>query len=140
MLAEDEMAVPLLKTKLYIPPARPGLVSRPRLVERLDEGLRTGRKLTLISAPAGFGKTTLLNEWIHSRMGSKKLHSTASMEVRAGDRLAGKGEGRGQGQGGQGDGDDQVPLLHDDLLYVHAASAASFSGSRGSRFRTRACR
>jgi LuxR family maltose regulon positive regulatory protein len=86
LLAEDEMAAPLLKTKLYIPPARPGLVSRPRLVERLDEGLRTGRKLTLISAPAGFGKTTLLNEWIHSRMGSKKLHSTASMEVRAGDR------------------------------------------------------
>jgi LuxR family maltose regulon positive regulatory protein len=64
LLAEDEMAVPLLKTKLYIPPVRPGLVSRPRLVERLDEGLRTGRKLTLISAPAGFGKTTLLSEWI----------------------------------------------------------------------------
>jgi LuxR family maltose regulon positive regulatory protein len=58
------MAAPLLKTKLYIPPIRPGLVSRPRLVERLDEGLRTGRKLTLISAPAGFGKTTLLSEWI----------------------------------------------------------------------------
>jgi LuxR family maltose regulon positive regulatory protein len=58
------MAIPLLKTKLYIPPVRPGLVSRPRLVERLDEGLRTGHKLTLISAPAGFGKTTLLSEWI----------------------------------------------------------------------------
>ncbi len=58
------MAVPLLKTKLYIPPVRSGLVSRPRLVERLDEGLRTGRKLTLVSAPAGFGKTTLLSEWI----------------------------------------------------------------------------
>ncbi len=58
------MAVPLLKTKLFIPPVRPGLVSRPRLVERLDEGLRTGHKLTLISAPAGFGKTTLLSEWI----------------------------------------------------------------------------
>ena len=53
------MATPLLTTKLYIPPARPGLVSRPRLVERLNKGL-TG-KLTLISAPAGFGKTTLVN-------------------------------------------------------------------------------
>ena len=58
------MAVPLLKTKLYIPPFRPGLVSRSRLIERLDEGLRTGRKLTLISAPAGFGKTTLVSDWI----------------------------------------------------------------------------
>ncbi len=56
---------PLLTTKLYIPPVRPELVPRPRLIQRLDEGL--GRKLTLISAPAGFGKTTLLSEWIHSR-------------------------------------------------------------------------
>lgn len=52
-----------LRTKLYIPPLRSGWVSRPRLVKRLDEGL--GRKLTLISAPAGFGKTTLLVDWIH---------------------------------------------------------------------------
>ncbi|MFN2229705.1 MAG: LuxR C-terminal-related transcriptional regulator [Anaerolineae bacterium] len=66
------MALSLLKTKLYIPPVRPGLVSRPRLVERLDEGLRLGHKLTLISAPAGFGKTTLLSEWIHSSIGSEK--------------------------------------------------------------------
>jgi LuxR family maltose regulon positive regulatory protein len=58
------MAISLLKTKLYIPPVRPERVSRPRLVERLDEGLHLGRKLTLISAPAGFGKTTLLSEWI----------------------------------------------------------------------------
>ena len=39
------------------------MVSRPRLIERLSAGLRSGRKLTLISAPAGFGKTTLLSEW-----------------------------------------------------------------------------
>ena len=51
---------PLLQTKLYVPPTRPDLVSRPRLIERLNEGLQ--RKLTLISAPAGFGKTTLLSE------------------------------------------------------------------------------
>ena len=58
------MTLPLLITKLYIPPARPELVSRPRLVKRLEEGLRRGCKLTLVCAPAGFGKTTLLSEWI----------------------------------------------------------------------------
>jgi LuxR family maltose regulon positive regulatory protein len=50
----------LLKTKLHIPPIRSELVSRPRLIERLQAGL--DRRLTLISAPAGFGKTTLLSE------------------------------------------------------------------------------
>jgi LuxR family maltose regulon positive regulatory protein len=62
--------VPLLQTKLYIPPLRPGLVSRPRLMERLNAGLPTSdafsRALTLISAPAGFGKTTLVSEWVHA--------------------------------------------------------------------------
>ena len=52
----------LLKTKLYIPPARSGNVSRPRLTQRLNESLR--HQLTLVSAPAGFGKTTLLSEWV----------------------------------------------------------------------------
>jgi LuxR family maltose regulon positive regulatory protein len=56
------VSVPILTTKLYIPPARPELVSRPRLIERLNEGLRG--KLTLISAPAGFGKTTLVSDWL----------------------------------------------------------------------------
>ena len=57
------MAIPLLKTKLHIPSLRPERVSRPRLIERLNEGLSPGCKLTLLSAPAGFGKTTLLSEW-----------------------------------------------------------------------------
>jgi len=61
------MAAPLLKTKLYIPPARSELVPRPRLIGRLNASFRSGRKLTLISAPAGFGKTTLLGEWVHRR-------------------------------------------------------------------------
>jgi LuxR family maltose regulon positive regulatory protein len=59
------MAIPILKTKLYIPPPPPELVSRPRLLNQLDEGLN--RKLTLISAPAGFGKTTLITEWLVSK-------------------------------------------------------------------------
>jgi LuxR family transcriptional regulator, maltose regulon positive regulatory protein len=52
----------LLATKLYAPPAHPNLVLRQRLIDRLRTGLRG--KLTLIAAPAGFGKTTLLSEWI----------------------------------------------------------------------------
>src|SRR5512145_600341 len=58
------MPMPILATKLYIPSARPKVVLRPRLVERLDDGLRSGRKLTLISASAGSGKTTLVSEWV----------------------------------------------------------------------------
>ncbi len=58
------MPLPILATKLYIPPPRPKVVLRPRLIERLNEGLPAGRKLTLISAPAGFGKTTLVSEWV----------------------------------------------------------------------------
>ena len=60
------MSDPLLLTKLYIPPPRPKIVLRPRLIERLNEGLSAGRKLTLISASAGFGKTTLVSEWVAS--------------------------------------------------------------------------
>jgi LuxR family transcriptional regulator, maltose regulon positive regulatory protein len=58
------MPAPILATKLYIPPPRPGIISRPHLIERLNEGLAMGRKLTLISASAGFGKTTLVSEWV----------------------------------------------------------------------------
>jgi LuxR family maltose regulon positive regulatory protein len=64
------MSMPLLKTKLYIPPIRHELVPRPRLIDRLNAGL--DRKLTLISAPAGYGKTTLLSEWI---AGYRKLEA-----------------------------------------------------------------
>ncbi|HLE51982.1 MAG TPA: LuxR C-terminal-related transcriptional regulator [Anaerolineales bacterium] len=56
------MATSILATKLFIPPPRPKIVLRPRLIERLNEGLH--RKLTLISAPVGYGKTTMLSEWI----------------------------------------------------------------------------
>src|SRR5215210_200010 len=56
------MPTPILATKLYVPPPQPRVVRRHRLIERLNEGLH--RKLTLISAPAGFGKTTLIGEWV----------------------------------------------------------------------------
>jgi len=55
---------PLLLTKLQAPVARPNTVARPRLVARLSEGLRLARRLTLVSAPPGFGKTTLIQDWI----------------------------------------------------------------------------
>jgi LuxR family maltose regulon positive regulatory protein len=57
------VSTPLLQTKLYIPHSQPNLISRPRLIKHLEDGL--SRKLTLVSSPAGFGKTTLLSEWIH---------------------------------------------------------------------------
>jgi LuxR family transcriptional regulator, maltose regulon positive regulatory protein len=57
------MYTPILATKLYIPFPQPNVVLRPRLIERLNEdGLH--RRLTLVCAPAGFGKTTLLGEWL----------------------------------------------------------------------------
>ena len=56
------MSSPILATKLYIPLPRHKTVLRPRLIEQLNEGLH--RKLVLISAPAGFGKTTLVSEWL----------------------------------------------------------------------------
>src|SRR5918911_1700492 len=56
------MPAPILATKLYVPSVPPRVVPRHRLIEQLDEGLH--RKLTLISAPAGFGKTTLLSAWV----------------------------------------------------------------------------
>ncbi|HSJ88119.1 MAG TPA: hypothetical protein VK909_12975, partial [Anaerolineales bacterium] len=58
------MAVPILATKLYIPPLPPKTISRPRLIKQLTDGLFMGHKLTLISAPAGFGKSTLVSEWL----------------------------------------------------------------------------
>ncbi len=61
----------ILTTKLFIPSTRPELVPRPRLIECLNEGLH--RKLTLVSAPVGFGKTTLVTEWLDNlRVDAKK--------------------------------------------------------------------
>jgi LuxR family maltose regulon positive regulatory protein len=64
----------LLQTKLFIPLLRPNLITRPHLIARLDQGLHPGHKLTLISTPAGFGKTALIAEW-DSQIVKKKHHS-----------------------------------------------------------------
>jgi LuxR family maltose regulon positive regulatory protein len=56
------MSITVLSSKLYIPPHHPELMLRPRLIQHLDTGL--SGKLTLVSAPAGFGKTTLVSEWV----------------------------------------------------------------------------
>src|SRR5579859_6770042 len=61
------MSTPILATKLYIPPPRPRAVPRPRLIERLNEGLNRAPSVTIISAPAGFGKTTLVSEWVNQK-------------------------------------------------------------------------
>ena len=70
----------LLTTKLFIPPTRPELVPRPRLIEQLNNGLHC--KLTLISAPAGFGKTMLVTEWLDN------LHLYAKKERQIENRIA----------------------------------------------------
>jgi LuxR family maltose regulon positive regulatory protein len=57
--------VPILATKLYPPAERPGVVGRDRLDRRLDRALRS--RLTLVCAPAGFGKTTVIADWARRR-------------------------------------------------------------------------
>jgi ATP/maltotriose-dependent transcriptional regulator MalT len=79
------MAISLLRTKLHIPPTRPSLVMRPRLIRQLEEGLCAKRKLTLVSAPAGFGKTTLLTTWIHSKRNETSSPPVAWLSLDAGD-------------------------------------------------------
>ena len=78
--------IPLLETKFYIPQWRPGLVSRPRLIECLNQRSNTGYaqtrqcKLTLVSAPAGFGKTTLLTEWVAALLESERPVAWVSLD------------------------------------------------------------
>ena len=68
----------LVSTKLRPPEARPKLVARPRLTEMLER--EAGRRLTLISAPAGFGKTTLLGDWLQGRAGGGRLVAWLSLD------------------------------------------------------------
>jgi LuxR family maltose regulon positive regulatory protein len=85
MRPQPQPVIPLtvLQTKLYVPRARAGRVPRSRLVERLDRGVDS--KLVLVSAPAGFGKTTLLTEWLARRSTSRDSGSAAWLSLDAGD-------------------------------------------------------
>src|SRR5512145_3449770 len=60
------MSTLLLATKITLPPLRSNLVTRPRLIERLASGWQPGRGVTLVAAPAGYGKTTLIRSWVES--------------------------------------------------------------------------
>lgn len=58
------MSTPILLTKIRLPQLRQELVQRPKLINELNRGIK--RKLTLVSAPAGFGKTTLISDWLQT--------------------------------------------------------------------------
>ena len=76
----DKESVPLLKTKLHVPLQRANMVFRPRLMTKLGEALRRGHHLTLMSARAGSGKTTLASEWVH-----RQEHPSAWLSLDAKD-------------------------------------------------------
>jgi LuxR family maltose regulon positive regulatory protein len=79
------MTTTLLRTKLYAPPPRPNLVARPRLIEHIDQGLRVGHRLTLVSAPAGYGKTTLLSAWWAANRDQERKLAWLSLDERDND-------------------------------------------------------
>ena len=82
---------PILATKLFVPPPPPRTVARARLVERLDAGLAARRRVTLISAPAGFGKTTLAAAWLAGgatkTQGSARRAAWVSLDENDGDPI-----------------------------------------------------
>src|SRR5713226_9916383 len=81
--AQPDDTYELLSTKLALPRPHQSLVSREPLLARLDEGLE--HKLTLLSAPAGFGKTTLVSEWIATRSERHDSPPVAWVSLDAGD-------------------------------------------------------
>jgi len=72
------MANPLIATKLHVPRLRADIVHRQRLLELLDQGAQA--RLTLVSAPAGFGKTTLLVDWLATRRTSGRSVAWVSLD------------------------------------------------------------
>ncbi|WP_420631574.1 LuxR C-terminal-related transcriptional regulator [Candidatus Leptofilum sp.] len=84
------MSDDLLKTKLFVPRLRPLLVPRPRLFQKLNRSVQQNCKLILVSAPAGFGKTTLVSDWIAawqraSESQAKAVHQIAWLSLDARD-------------------------------------------------------
>jgi LuxR family maltose regulon positive regulatory protein len=74
------MSIPILNTKLSLPPANPNLVRRQRLLSLLDEGLCLNHLLTLVCAPTGYGKTSLVSQWIHEYL--KGISAAESAKLR----------------------------------------------------------
>lgn len=70
------MSLPLLATKFNIPPTNPNLIGRERLSNLLDEGLQSGHLLTLICAPTGYGKTSMVSQWVHARKAGNSLETS----------------------------------------------------------------
>ncbi|HET9561512.1 MAG TPA: helix-turn-helix transcriptional regulator, partial [Propionibacteriaceae bacterium] len=77
------MPGPLLETKLHTPRRRQGLVARPRLIDHLSRGGESA--LTLVSAPAGFGKTTLLADWLGAVVADGRGAAWLSLDQRDND-------------------------------------------------------
>jgi LuxR family transcriptional regulator, maltose regulon positive regulatory protein len=73
----------LLTIKFYPPHVHQAMVLRPRLIQRINEGMR--RKLTLLSASAGFGKTSLLSQWVTVSAGKDKAVAWLSLDERDND-------------------------------------------------------
>ena len=71
-------ATQLLETKLYVPRARSGLVPRPRLIDAIRQG--AAQKLTIVVAPAGFGKTTLVAGWLADKFGTATAAGWVSLD------------------------------------------------------------
>src|ERR1039458_3448623 len=98
------MAGPLLATQLHVPTRQRGLVARPRLGERPSRG--RGSALTRVSAPAGFGKTTLLAQWLAAAPAEGRAVAWLSLDQRDNDPalfwtyLVGALKKAGQGLGG----------------------------------------
>ena len=76
--------MPVLATKLHVPEPRADLVSRPRLQVRLEEAGGAPTRLVLVCAPAGFGKTTVLSQWL-ARPGAGGPGLVAWVSLDAGD-------------------------------------------------------
>jgi ATP/maltotriose-dependent transcriptional regulator MalT len=70
------VSIPVLASKLFVPARRPQLVARPRVAERLGTTLGAGHRLTLVSAPPGFGKTTLLRGSIRSPLNASSSNGS----------------------------------------------------------------
>jgi LuxR family maltose regulon positive regulatory protein len=79
------MLTPLLATKLFIPPTGKYTVIRSRLLKKLDQGLLPSCRLTLVCAPAGFRKTTLLSTWVKQLMSSESPSSVTWLSLDDGD-------------------------------------------------------